>query len=27
VQARIAERMRVRDEHERMHELGVPHRH
>jgi hypothetical protein len=27
VQARIAERMQARDEHERMHELGIPHRH
>jgi hypothetical protein len=27
VQARIAERMRARDEHERMHELGIPHQH
>ncbi len=27
VQARIAERMRLRDEHERMHELGIPHSH
>ena len=27
VQAKIAERMRLRDEHERMHELGVPHTH
>ena len=27
VQARIAERMRLRDEHERMHEMGVPHTH
>jgi hypothetical protein len=27
VQARIAERMRDRDEHERMHELGIPHGH
>jgi hypothetical protein len=27
VQARIAERIKARDEHERMHELGVPHGH
>lgn len=27
VQARIAERMRVREEHERLHELGIPHQH
>ena len=27
VQARIAERMRAREEHERMHELGIPHQH
>lgn len=27
VQARIAERMRAREEHERLHELGIPHRH
>jgi hypothetical protein len=27
VQARIAERMRAREEHERMHELGIPHSH
>ena len=27
VQARIAERMRLREEHDRMHELGVPHAH
>jgi hypothetical protein len=27
VQAKIAERMRLREEHERMHELGVPHTH
>jgi hypothetical protein len=27
VQARIAERMRAREEHERMHDLGIPHSH
>ena len=27
VQARIAERIKAREEHERMHELGVPHGH
>jgi hypothetical protein len=27
VQARIIERMRARDEHERLHELGIPHQH
>jgi hypothetical protein len=27
VQARIAERMRLREEHERMHELGIAHTH
>jgi len=27
VQARIAERIQARAEHERMHELGVPHQH
>lgn len=27
VQARIAERIRLRDEHERMHEMGLPHTH
>jgi len=27
VQARIAERMRLRDEHEHMHELGIAHTH
>ena len=27
VRARIAERMKAREEHERMHELGIPHAH
>ena len=27
VQARIAERMKAREEHERMHELGIAHQH
>lgn len=27
VQARVAERMRLREEHERMHELGIAHQH
>ncbi len=27
VQARIAERMQAREEHERMHEMGIPHSH
>jgi len=27
VQARIAERMKAREEHDRMHEVGIPHSH